>query len=257
MERICVITGGANGIGRCMSETFLHNGDHVVIIDQDEAAGNAFAEKAGEKLTFFHGNVADKETLERFAGEITARFGRVDVLIHNACYSKKGLFSCGYEDFDLVLRIGVAAPFYLTKLLLPVLSQGASIINICSTRAFQSQPNTESYSAAKGGIHALTHAMSVTLAGKARVNAISPGWIDVRPWQHEKEPLEPFEVADETQHSVGRVGTPHDIANLALFLSDGERSGFITGQNFRVDGGMSKLMVYHNDHGWIYQGNDA
>ena len=173
-----------------------------------------------------------------------AQYGEIDYLINNACLSKGGLETCSYDDFDYVLRVGVAAPFMLTKLFMEHLNNGASIVNISSTRYLMSQANTESYTAAKGGITSLTHAMAVTLAGKARVNSISPGWIDTKNSQ--------FSGADNTQHPVGRVGVPADIVNAVMFLCD-EKSGFITGQNITVDGGMTKLMIYHNDYGWKYK----
>ena len=142
-----------------------------------------------------------------------------------------------------MLRVGVGAPFYLTKLLAPYFRPGAAVVNISSTRAFMSQSNTESYSAAKGGIEALTHAMAVTLAGKARVNAVAPGWID----HSQTEQSE----ADRKQHPVKRIGSPRDIAAAVMFLC-GSESGFITGQTLTVDGGMTRLMIYHGDEGWTY-----
>ncbi len=167
----------------------------------------------------------------------------MDFLINNAMMTKGGLDACGYADFVETLRVGVAAPYYLTKLLVPRFAPGASVVNLSSTRAFQSQANTESYTAAKGGITALTHAMAVSLAGVARVNAIAPGWIDTIG--------SAFPEGDTAQHPVGRVGTPEDIVQAALFLC-GEGAGFITGQTLVVDGGMSKLMVYHGDGGWTF-----
>jgi NAD(P)-dependent dehydrogenase (short-subunit alcohol dehydrogenase family) len=142
-----------------------------------------------------------------------------------------------------VLRVGVAAPFLLTQLLLKHFNTPASVVNISSTRYLMSQANTESYTAAKGGITALTHAMAVTLAGIARVNAISPGWIDTTG--------KPFDGLNASQHPVGRVGVPADIVHTVLFLCD-QKSSFITGQNITVDGGMTKLMIYHDDCGWTY-----
>ena len=143
-----------------------------------------------------------------------------------------------------MLHVGITAPFFLTQLFREHFNTQASIVNISSTRHLMSQADTESYTAAKGGIHALTHAMAMTLAGKARVNSISPGWIDTTNTQ--------FEGPDADQHPVGRVGTPADIVNAVMFLCD-PRSGFITGQDVTVDGGMTKLMVYHDDCGWTYR----
>jgi len=228
-----VITGGANGIGRCIAETFLREGASVTIIDIDDRTLN------GAK--FFCGDIAEKEVLEKFVDLLDKP---VDCLINNACTEYGGLLTdCSYEDFEHVQRVGVTAPYYLTNLLLKkkFLASNASIVNISSTRAQQSQPNTEAYSAAKGGISALTHAMAVSLAGKARVNAISPGWIDTTEGA--------FEGADAVQHPTERVGIPADIAEMVLFLCS-DKAGFITGENITIDGGMSRLMIYHNDCAW-------
>jgi len=239
-DKHAVVTGGANGIGQCIAKHFLRKGAAVTIIDIDKAAGESL-QVQHEDLRFFLVDIADKNALERFANSLTEP---VDFLINNACIGRSGLLSgCSYEDFEYVQRVGVTAPYYLTQLLMQkgLLAQNASIVNIASTRANQSQPDTEAYSAAKGGILALTHAMAVSLAGKARVNAISPGWIDTT--------NSTFEGADTAQHPAGRVGVPDDIAEMAIFLC-GEKAGFITGENITIDGGMNRLMVYHNDHGW-------
>ena len=168
----------------------------------------------------------------------------LDYLINNACLARGGLNTCSCDDFNYVLRVGVTAPFLLTQLFMEHYNTPASIVNISSTRHLMSQADTESYTAAKGGISALTHAMAITLAGKARVNSISPGWIDTTNAQ--------FEGPDASQHPVGRVGNPSDIVHAVMFLCD-PRSSSITGQNITVDGGMTKLMVYHNDFGWTYE----
>ena len=153
----------------------------------------------------------------------------------------RGLDECTYEEFQYALSVGVTAPFYLVKLLAENLAEGASIINISSSRDRMSQPQTESYTAAKGGIAALTHALAVSLAGKARVNSISPGWIDTD--------YTVYEGPDATQQPAGRVGNPKDISNMVLFLCS-NKAGFITGENICIDGGMTRLMIYHGDNGW-------
>jgi NAD(P)-dependent dehydrogenase (short-subunit alcohol dehydrogenase family) len=235
-----VITGGANGIGKGIAETFLRECAIVTVIDIDDSAGDVLQE-AHANLRFFHGDIAEKETLERFVDYLSQP---VDFLINNACIGRRGILSsCSYEDFEYVQRVGVTAPYYLTSLLLQrnLLAPNASVVNISSTRANQSQPDTEAYSAAKGGISALTHALAVSLAGKARVNAINPGWIDTTD--------STFTGADATQHPAGHVGKPSDIAEMVLFLCS-EKAGFITGESITIDGGMSRLMVYHGDHGW-------
>jgi len=242
-----IITGGANGIGRCIAETFLREGATVFIIDVDKAAGDRL-QAQHDNLHFFYGDIAEKETLERFVDSLSQP---VHCLVNNACIGRRGLLSgCSYEDFEYVQRVGVTAPYYLTSLLLRrnLLMPAASIVNISSTRANQSQPDTEAYSAAKGGIAALTHAMAISLAGKARVNTISPGWIETANYHQRVEA--PMHLAqDNRQHPAGRVGTPEDIAEMVLFLCS-TKAGFITGESITIDGGMSRSMVYHNDHGW-------
>ena len=153
----------------------------------------------------------------------------------------KGIDECSYEEFEYALKVGVTAPFYMVKLLKDHLAEGASIVNISSSRDSMSQPQTESYTAAKGGIAALTHALAVSLAGKARVNSISPGWIDTD--------YKVYEGPDAYQQPAGRVGNPLDIANMVLFLCS-EKAGFITGENICIDGGMTRQMIYHGDCGW-------
>jgi NAD(P)-dependent dehydrogenase (short-subunit alcohol dehydrogenase family) len=226
--KVAVVTGGAQGIGKAICEAFTEQGVAVCTIDLHDN-------------DYFVGDIADEAVLQAFAARVIADHGAIDYLINNACLSRGGLDTCSYEDFNYVLRTGITAPFYLTRLFMPYLNTPASIVNISSTRALMSQADTESYTAAKGGITALTHAMAVTLAGRARVNAISPGWIDTTNSQ--------FRGPDARQHPVGRVGTPSDIVHAVLFLCD-PKSSFITGQNLIIDGGMSKLMVYHDDCGW-------
>ena len=177
------------------------------------------------------------------AAQVIADHGTVDYLINNACLSRGGLKTCAWSDFNYVLRVGVSAPFLLTQLFLDHFSEQASIVNISSTRHLMSQADTESYTAAKGGITALTHSMAVTLAGRVRVHSLSPGWIDTTDSS--------LGGSDAAQHPSGRVGVPADVVNAVLFLCD-PGSGFITGQNITVDGGMSKLMVYHGDCGWTF-----
>ena len=179
--------------------------------------------------------------LESFVAEITGRHDKVDFIINNALPMMKGIDECTYEEFQYALSVGVTAPFYLVKLLKPYLADGASIINISSSRDRMSQPQTESYTAAKGGIAALTHALAVSLAGKARVNSISPGWIDTA--------YTVYEGPDALQQPAGRVGNPKDISNMVLFLCS-EKAGFITGENICIDGGMTRQMIYHGDCGW-------
>ena len=254
-KQVCVITGGALGIGRCMVQEFARRGMETAFIDADKTAGEETLElvrKDGGTSWFFHGDIAEPQTLEQFAKEIGERFGRVDILVNNACLTRTGLLSeCGYEAFNYVLRVGVSAPYYLTKLLLPFFSHGASVVNISSSRAFMSQADTESYTAAKGGISALTHAMAVSLAGKVRVNAVAPGWIDTGAY-HAADYIPSYTKADTAQHPAGRVGEPMDIVRAVAFLCDPQNS-FIDGETITVDGGMTKKMIYAGDEGWEYR----
>ena len=226
--KVVIVTGGANGIGRCIADEFRSQGAVVYVIDKQE----------GEH---FVGDISQKEVLEAFASEVLSKHDKVDVIINNALPLMKGINECTYEEFQYALSVGVTAPFYLVKLLMNHFAEGASIINISSSRDRMSQPQTESYTASKGGIAALTHALAVSLSGIARVNSISPGWIDTA--------YTVYEGSDAIQQPVGRVGNPMDIANMVLFLCS-DKAGFITGENICIDGGMTKQMIYHGDGGW-------
>lgn len=227
-NKVAVITGGAHGIGKAIAEEFAKEGAKVCIIDKAE----------GEH---FVGDISDKNVLETFAEKVIKKYGKIDYLINNALPIMKGIDECTYEEFQYALSVGVTAPFYLSKLFLPYFGEGASIINISSSRDRMSMPQTESYTATKGGIAALTHALAVSLSGKVRVNSISPGWIDTD--------YTVYEGPDAFQQPAGRVGNPLDIANMVLFLCS-DKAGFITGENICIDGGMTKQMIYHGDHGW-------
>lgn len=232
-DNVVVITGGAHGIGLCTAEQFKKHGAHVRVIDCAEG-------------DHFVGDIGSKDHLEAFARTVIETFGRVDVLVNNAPPQMHGIDSCTWEQFENAVNVGVTAPFYLCKLFSPYFSQGASIINISSSRDRMSQPQTESYTAAKGGIAALTHALAVSFAGRVRVNSISPGWIDTA--------YTVYQGPDAIQQPAGRVGNPLDIANMILFLAS-DKAGFITGENICIDGGQTKLMIYHGDHGWTLQEN--
>ena len=227
-DKVAVVTGGAQGIGRCIAGEFRKNGARVCVIDKQPGAG-------------FTGDIADEATLRRFAETVIAECGHVDFLINNALPPMRGIDECTWEEFNYALCVGVSAPFYLTKLFLPHFAPGAAIVNISSSRDRMSQPQTESYTAAKGGIAALTHALAVSLAGKVRVNSISPGWIDTS--------CRRYTGPDALQQPAGRVGDPLDIANMALYLCS-DKAGFITGENICIDGGMTRQMIYHGDWGW-------
>ena len=227
-QKVIVVTGGAQGIGQCIAEEFRKAGANVCVIDKQQ--GNHFV-----------GDLANKQVLEEFAKDVIEKYGHVDCLINNALPLMKGITECSYEEFQYALNVGVTAPFYLAKLFAPHFSKGAAIVNISSSRDRMSQPQTESYTAAKGGIAALTHALAVSLAGKVRVNSSSPGWINTAGTV--------LEGPDAVQQPAGRVGHPMDIANMVLYLCS-DKAGFITGENICFDGGMTRQMIYHGDNGW-------
>ena len=182
--------------------------------------------------------------LEAFAEYVIDKHGHIDYLINNALPIMRGIGECSYEEFEHAMAVGVTAPFYLSKLFMDHFADGACIINMSSSRDRMSQPQTESYTAAKGGIAALTHALAVSMAGKVRVNSISPGWIETGDAA--------YEGPDASQQPVGRVGNTMDIANMILFLCS-DKAGFISGENICIDGGMTKQMIYHGEHGWKYE----
>ena len=227
-NKVVVITGGAQGIGSCIAEQFRAEGARVHIIDKTPG-------------DYYVGDISRQEVLEDFAARVLAKEGHIDILVNNALPIMRGIDSCSYEEFSYALAVGVTAPFYLSKLFAPHFAPGGSIINISSSRDRMSQPQSESYTAAKGGIAALTHALAVSLGPRVRVNSVSPGWIDTA--------YTVYEGPDAAQQPVGRVGNPMDIANTVLFLCS-EKAGFITGENICVDGGQTRLMIYHGDNGW-------
>ena len=231
-NKVAVVTGGAKGIGRAIVQEFRKAGAAVCVIDL-------------LPNEYFVGDVSDQAVLETFARKVIAEHGHVDYLINNALPLMKGIDECSWEEFNYALRVGVTAPFYLTKLFAPHFAPEAAVVNISSSRDRMSQPQTESYTAAKGGISALTHALAVSLAGKVRVNSISPGWIETGDTV--------WNGPDAAQQPAERVGDPLDIAHMVLFLCS-DKAGFITGENICIDGGMTRQMIYHNDFGWTFQG---
>ena len=230
-NKVVVVTGGAQGIGKCICEEFAKQGAKVCVIDI-------------QQNPYFVGDLSKKEDLESFAAKVIAQHGHIDCLVNNAAPLFKGIDECSYEDFEYAQKVGVTAPYYLAKLFKDHFAPGGSIVNISSSRDRMSQPQSESYTAAKGGIAALTHGLAVSLAGKVRVNSISPGWID--------NDYTVYEGPDALQQPAGRVGNPLDIANMVLFLCS-DKAGFITGENICIDGGQTRLMIYHNDCGWQYK----
>ena len=227
--KVAVITGGASGIGKAIADEFKRCGALVFVIDK--APGNHFV-----------GDIADEYTLQGFIDHVlTNGHCKVDYLINNAPPLMKGLDECSYDDFEYAMKVGVTAPFFLAKKFAKYFSPGAAIVNISSSRDRMSQPQTESYAAAKGGLSALTHALAISLAGIARVNSVSPGWIITKDTK--------LSIEDHIQQPVQRVGKCEDIVSVVMFLCS-EKAGFVTGENICVDGGMTKQMIFHGDNGW-------
>lgn len=242
MKKNCkvIVTGGNSGIGRCLVETLRREGAQVAVMD--------LALQEIQCELYHQGDLACPEAIEAFVEKVREQFGQVDLLVNNACFSRGGLFTETPDPFEAFLevqKVAVAAPYYLTRLLLEDFAPGACIINMISTRAFMSQADTESYAAAKGGLNSLTHAMALSLSGKVRVNGIAPGWIDTTGLVKDPPDLE--------QHPVKRVGRPEDVAELVCFLA-GNKAGFINGETIVIDGGMSRQMIYHGEGGWSYRG---
>jgi len=246
--KIAVITGGAQGIGKATALAFLKKEWTVVIADTDREAGEETACELGTSgmLKFIQTDVSNEEQVAKLVKQTVHRFGRIDALINNAGISiSKPLESLSLEEWNRVLGVNLSGAFLCAKHAAPHLrKQGGSIINIASTRAFMSEADTEAYSASKGGIAALTHALAISLGPAIRVNCISPGWIETGPWQKSsRASAETLSEEDHLQHPAGRVGKAEDISSLVLYLVSPEAS-FLTGSNMIADGGMTRKMIY-------------
>jgi NAD(P)-dependent dehydrogenase (short-subunit alcohol dehydrogenase family) len=242
-----IVTGGAQGIGKVISQQLLEKGFSVSLFDIDNEAIEEFkADNISENIAFFTTDVSDEENVQKSISESAKRFGNISGLINNAAIQiDKLVTELTLDEWNRVIGTNLTGAFLCSKYAAPFLKKSkGNIINISSTRAFQSEPNTEAYSASKGGILALTHALAMSLEPEIRVNCISPGWIDVSGIK-KKSKANQIELseADHLQHPVGRVGKPEDIAKMVLFLLNPEND-FITGQNFIIDGGMTKKMIY-------------
>lgn len=237
-SKVVAISGGAKNIGKGIAFSFLDLGYYVAIIDQDKEALDNFPRK--EEVLLYHGDVSDEYSVSEFYIHIKENYGRLDVIVNNAAIGIfKNFLDLTVNEWRKVIDVNLTGYFLMTRFGVPLILENpgkGAIINISSTRALMSEPGNEAYSASKAGILGLTHALANSLGPKIRVNAICPGWI-----LHEGEQISEVE---HKQHLTGRAGTIEDIANLVLFLADDEKSGFITGQYFVVDGGMIKKMIY-------------
>lgn len=249
-EKTVIVTGGAQGIGRGMVEHFLGEGYRVVIADVDQEAGEELVHylKAPERIAFFPTDVRSEDSVQRCVGETIAWFGAIDGVVNNAGIANPGrtpIAELSLAAWENMLGTNLTGAFLMVKHAAPFLvRRQGSIVNIASTRALQSEPHTEPYSASKGGLVALTHALAVSLSHNVRVNCILPGWIDVSRYKKRSAQCEiHLSQEDHLQHPAGRVGMPKDVAALAAFLLSDD-AAFITGQAFVVDGGMTKKMMY-------------
>lgn len=241
MARRVFVTGGAHGIGRSIVETFRKVGDEVAFCDIDSLRGKDVAEETG--AVFHHADVADREQLEHCLQTVVEQWGDLDILVNNAGTSSfSPIAETSVEEFDRIIRTNLRPAFITSRFLVRHRQQNGNtaygrIVNLCSTRYLMSEAGTEGYSASKGGIFSLTHALAISLAPlRITVNAVAPGWIHV----NEEETLRPI---DHKFHPSGRVGTPEYIARAVLFLCD-EKNDFINGQTLTVDGGVTRKMIY-------------
>lgn len=246
-DRVALVTGGAKGIGRGIVLNLADAGWKVAFCDTDTVVGEQLAASVGQTLCFLPGDVASEADVERIVQQTLDWSGRLDAVINNAGIANPEtgpIEELSLEQWQRRLDVNLTGPFLMTRHSVSHLRKTkGSIVNMASTRALQSEPDTEAYAATKGGIVALTHALAVSLGPDIRVNCISPGWIDTREWQGDSEPVEPLSETDHAQHPAGRVGQPSDIASLTAYLISPEAS-FITGQNFVADGGMVRKMIY-------------
>lgn len=236
---VAIVTGAARGIGRAIAHHLLDGGWHIGAVDLPQAGLKRSYNRYGRNVVLIEGDVADEETARRAVKAVTDKFNRLDALVSNAgVMVRKPLRQLTLGEWRKVLDTNLTATFLFARAAeRPLRAAGGAIVTIASTRALMSEPNTESYSASKGGLLALTHALAISLGPDVRVNCVSPGWIVTKPG-------EKLRRKDHQQHPVGRTGWPQDIAEMVAFLLDGKRAGFITGTNVVVDGGMTRKMIY-------------
>lgn len=244
-EKLVVVTGGAKGIGRCIASTYAGEGATVIIADIDREAGESTTEEITDKggsVLFIHSDISDPGSVTSLFSEVSETYKRLDILINNAGFGIwKSPESLTLEEWDSVLNTNLRGPFLCTKEVVPLMKKGngGSVVNIASTRALMSEPDSEAYAASKGGIVSLTHALAASLSKyNIRVNCISPGWIETGDYSRLRE-------KDHMQHFSQRVGKPEDIASACIWLTDPANS-FINGANIIIDGGMTRKMIYEH-----------
>jgi NAD(P)-dependent dehydrogenase (short-subunit alcohol dehydrogenase family) len=238
-KRVALVTGGANGIGRAICRHLLGSGWHVGIVDlPGSGLARSFPPQA-RNVVLIEGDVREEETAARAVAALAERCGRLDGLVCNAgIMIRKPLQRLTPAEWHRVIDTNLTATFLLARAAAAALRKArGAVVTIASTRAKMSEPNTESYSASKGGLVALTHSLAVSLGPEVRVNCVSPGWIETKDYAALRR-------KDHAQHPAGRVGKPQDVAEIVGFLLDAERSGFVSGANFVIDGGMTRKMIY-------------
>lgn len=249
--KVVAITGGAQGIGRGVAYAFAEAGYAVSLADPAKDAGDealAHMTSMGATALYQECDTSQADQVDAWIRRTVDEVGCPEVLINNAGISaNKPFLELAVEDFDRVLAVNVRGAFLCSQAVARAMvaaKQGGAIVNISSTRAFMSEPDTEAYTASKGAIVALTHGMAISLGPMGiRVNCVSPGWIETADWQFSARAKAPHHsAADKAQHPAGRVGEPRDIAGACLFLAKSD--SFITGQNLTVDGGMVRKMIY-------------
>lgn len=246
--RVAIVTGAGQGIGKAIASMLLSRGFSVTLAERNEETGHAAAEDLkdrGGRVRFVRTDVTDEGSVERMVRETVQDFGGVSALVNNAADAdpyNAPLSELSLDEWERKLRTNLTGPLLCAKHCAKHLDPGGgAIVNIASTRALQSDRRQEAYAASKGGIIALTHALAISLGPRVRVNCVSPGFIDTSAWV--RGGVRALTDTDHSQHPVGRVGQPEDVAELVLFLLS-DAAGFITGQNLVVDGGMIRRMSY-------------